>query len=91
MSEEMAQRKADELKTLAEQEAQFKEDAKHDVCPGCGTPTIKFPWITHELMLAYGATDCPNCGTLFVPLSIRKLKFENLNKLVKPASGIIVE
>jgi len=91
----MAQKKKEEEEAIEAAKEEWKESMKHDICPSCGTKTINFPdkWtkLTNcQGFLMLGALVCPNCGILFVPLSIRKMMIEDIRKTIESPSRIVL-
>lgn len=90
MSENMSERKKEEIENFEKQEKDDMERVKHDVCPLCGLPTVKFPYISF-LQPPYGWLECPACGTIFCPRSIRDQKIAKVKEAFgSPTSSIIL-
>jgi len=73
MSEEMAQKKREEIEV---QEQELREGLKRiegDICPLCGQKPTSFPYICY-LPHPYGWLECAACGMVFAPKSVREAK-----------------
>jgi hypothetical protein len=77
MSEEMARRKKEEEELLAKRELEMKEALRNDKCPVCFTQTGDFIYMA-MLPPPMVWLECPNCGTVFCPESIRRKKIEQM-------------
>ena len=75
MSEEMAAKKRNEIEQIESTEKQLLEEMSRDCCPRCGLLTNDFAYFV-ILPPPFGWVECPKCGTIFSPLSIRKVKLE---------------
>lgn len=73
MSQEMAEKKKQELENLALKEEEVKKEMENDKCPLCGSFTQDFAYII-MLPAPMGWLECPNCGTVFCPESLRRRK-----------------
>ena len=84
MSNEQAEKKKKEIENLTVEEEQIMQEMDKDNCPNCGKFTKTFDYVV-LLPPPYGWVECPGCGTVFCPPSIRrqKLKTSNDIKLVK--------
>jgi hypothetical protein len=80
MSDEMAQKKIDELKAAEELQRKQLEETKDDRCPSCATHASKFLYVNRFIVSQFGWLECPVCGTVFCPMSIRKQKFQLMPK-----------
>jgi hypothetical protein len=75
MSEEMARRKREEAEALAAEEARLIASMEKDCCPKCGKFTKTFEYVM-MFPAPFGWIECPACGTVFSPESIRAQKLE---------------
>jgi len=77
MSEELREQKERELKEFEEREKKEKEEVEGDACTHCGAKTATFPY--NEFLIfpgkkMFGWLECPFCGQVFCPLSVRRNK-----------------
>ena len=80
MSKEMYEKKKQEIEMLEQKEKQAEDIMSKDQCPVCQTPTSAFGYINATLMRTFGLLECTNCGTVFCPASVRKMKEDLKNK-----------
>ncbi len=87
MSEEMVAKKKAEIEALdkaREQEMADQETIKRDKCPSCGTPTSQFAYLDGKVLQLFGWVECPICGVVFCPESIRMEKAKQMQAHVAP-------
>ena len=90
MGKVIAERKKEEIESFEKQEMDDEKKIRHDACPVCGSPTTSFPYVAF-LPSPYGWLECPMCGTVFCPKSIRAQKVNKIADIVGgPASNIIL-
>lgn len=75
MSEEVAQKKKEEIEFVEKQDMSDKERIQGDLCPVCGQRPTSYPYIQF-LPSPFGWLECASCGTIYCPLSIRKQKID---------------
>ena len=73
MSREMAEKKKEELDRIAQEDAAAEKEMANDKCPLCGTYTKDFSYVV-MLPPPLGWLECPTCGNVFCPDSIRRRK-----------------
>ena len=78
--------KEDEAAFL-KQEKEDNEDIKDDRCPHCGTHVSKFPYVNFNPINHW--VECPACGIVFAPISIRRKKLNMIADIRKPPSLLI--
>jgi hypothetical protein len=74
MSEEMAQKKREEIANLEKQEGQMRKEIMEDVCPCCGLPTRDIGFFNTGIIKTFGWVECTRCGNVYCPRSILKQK-----------------
>jgi hypothetical protein len=85
MSEEMAKKKEEDIKQLEEEELAMSKEMENDKCPLCGTLTKDFQYVV-MLPPPMGWLECPTCGNVFCPDSIRRRKVKaRSSPLILPA------
>ena len=89
MSEEMAQKKKDEIEFIEKREESDKTKIAGDICPLCGLRPTTYPYICF-LPSPYGWLECASCGTIYAPKSIRDQKIAAAKSSIQ-RPGIIVE
>ncbi len=90
MSKETLEKKKEEIEGFEKQEKEDMEKIRHDACPLCGLPTVKFPYISF-IPTPYGWLECPSCGTVFCPKSLRDQKIKNVKEhFASPTSPIVL-
>lgn len=88
MSERMAEKRKQELEAFEKMETEKKEAKavvlntleNKDQCPVCHTFTREFPYVDGRLMQSLHLLECPFCGTVFCPESIRLAKLVSMGK-----------
>jgi rubredoxin len=86
MSEEIAQKKKDEIEFLEKQDTSDKERIQGDMCPVCGMRPTSYPYIQF-LPSPFGWLECASCGTIYAPKSIRDQKIDaTKHSVAKPIS-----
>jgi predicted RNA-binding Zn-ribbon protein involved in translation (DUF1610 family) len=84
MSVEQAEKKKAEIAAVDHQEKKDIQDILKDVCPNCGTRVVDFSYFNTALMAApFGWIECPNCGVVFCPESLRHQKISRLGGVKK--------
>jgi ribosomal protein S27AE len=78
--------KPDEEKFLKD-EKEDNEEIKDDRCPHCGTHASLFPYVNFNPINHW--VECPACGVVFAPLSIRRRKLAIAAGVQKPPSLLI--
>lgn len=84
MSKEMVEKKKLEEEKRTAEEAEMEKEMENDKCPLCGTYTKNFGYVV-MLPPPLGWLECPTCGNIFCPDSIRKRKIST-----KPENKVIV-
>jgi ferredoxin len=77
MSETVKEQKEREIKELEERLEEEKRDVAVDSCTHCGAKTSTFPYNEFFVLPGeklFGWLECPYCGQVFCPLSIRRKK-----------------
>lgn len=69
----MAEKKKLEEERLAKEDAEIEKEMANDKCPLCGAFTKDFIYVV-MLPPPMGWLECPNCGNIFCPDSIRRRK-----------------
>lgn len=87
MSKEMVDRKRQEEEQAAKEDAAMEKAMANDKCPLCGTFTKNFGYVV-MLPPPMGWLECPTCGNIFCPDSIRRRKIKAQPELEK--SGIVL-
>lgn len=59
-----------------------REAMKADKCPACLTLTANFPYFSGIPLL--GWMECPFCGIIFSPKSVREAKLKGPSQIIKP-------
>jgi uncharacterized OB-fold protein len=88
MSEEMAQKKKDEIEALEKQETSDKSLIMGDACPVCGLRPTSYPYICF-LPSPYGWLECASCGAIYAPKSVRDQKIAHAKSNIERPSPII--
>ena len=65
-----------------QQERIDQETMKRDRCPWCLIPTADFPYFSGIPPL--GWFECPFCGIVFSPKSVREAKLRGPSQIIKP-------
>ncbi len=86
MSEEQSEIKKKEIEELEKTEKRILEDMDADACPYCNRLTKTFEYLT-LLPSPFGWLECPGCGMIFCPASIRRQK---LSHFPKPKDSVLV-
>lgn len=79
MSEEMSEIRRKEIEDLLAQEDRIAKDMETDACPYCAKLTSTFEYVV-MMPSPFGWIECPGCGMIFCPSSIRKTKLKNIKK-----------
>ena len=79
MSEEQSETRKKEIEKMLDQEEQIAKDMETDACPYCTKLTSTFEYVV-MLPAPFGWVECPGCGIVFCPSSIRKQKLDNMKK-----------
>jgi len=87
MSEEIAAKRMEEIEVIEKQESIDQERIKQDACPVCGQFTITFPY--QSFFPIYGWLECPGCGTVFAPKSIRTQKLSRASQVIEKPNIIV--
>lgn len=90
MSLELVEKKKEDIEKfekLQEEEKKAVEAMRGDICPHCFQSVLKFPYLNFNPI--HGWLECPGCGTVFSPTSIRKLKLEKVKSLIKVPKLVI--
>jgi len=74
-------------KSFLTREEEAKEAVKDDVCPHCLQHVSKFPYINFSPINFW--VECPGCGVVFAPLSIRKRRLNEIANVQKPPSLLV--
>ena len=88
MSEEMAEKRRKEIEEMQAEEQAILEEMKGDHCPNCKLFTSQFSYVI-MFPAPFGWLECPGCGVVFSPQSIRKQK-QKLGH-TRPISSIIIQ
>ncbi len=88
MSNEMAEKKREELEMLEKHNKQDKDMIQMDICPVCGQRPTSYPYICF-LPNPYGWLECVSCGVVYVPKSIRDQKIEGKKHTVQKPQMIV--
>lgn len=77
MSKELKEQTEREIQEFEKQLEQEKQDVEGDNCTHCGAKTTTFPY--NEFFIVpgrqmFGWLECPFCGQVFCPLSVRRKK-----------------
>ena len=93
MSEGIREKHQLEMEAMAKDEDQAREDQdamKKDKCPNCGTPTSQFAYLDGRVLQLFGWVECPICGVVFCPESVRMEKMKQMVDLQHAKPRIIV-
>lgn len=72
-----------EIEKVPMQDEQLDQEAmKGDNCPSCLTLVARFPYFSGIPPL--GWAECPFCGTVFSPKSVREAKLRGPSQIIKP-------
>lgn len=77
MSEELKEQKERDIEELNRRIEDEKKAVAGDSCTHCGAPTLTFPYNDFFVMPKnpmFGWLECPFCGQVFCPKSIRDKK-----------------
>lgn len=88
MSEEMAKKKKEEIEEIEKQETSDQAELERDKCPYCGKLFNTFEYVT-MLPPPFFWMECPGCGMVFCPDSIRKRKLQ-MGVSAKPSNSDII-
>jgi len=79
MSEEVAEQKKKEIEELEVREAQIANEIGRDSCPLCGRLAKDFEYLV-MMPPPFGWLECPGCGCVFCPSSLRKEKLQGVKR-----------
>jgi hypothetical protein len=82
MSEELAEKKKEEIEAIEKQGNEDKKRIEGDICPLCGQKPTSYPYICF-LPSPYGWLECVACGLIYCPKSIRDQKIEAKKHLIE--------
>lgn len=82
MSKEISELRKQEIEKMIVEEEQMAKEMENDTCCYCGKPTKTFEYITFFPQM--GWLECPGCGNVFCPNSIRKRKIDKMNQTNHP-------
>jgi hypothetical protein len=74
MSEEMAQKKKEDIAKFEKKEVDVLKEIAEDRCPNCGLPTSKIEFFNMGIIKTFGWVECTTCGNVYCPKSILKQK-----------------
>jgi hypothetical protein len=79
MSEEQSEIRKKEIEDMLAKEEQIAKEMETDACPHCGKLTKTFQYLVF-MPSPFGWLECPGCGMVFCPASLRKTKLNNMKR-----------